>query len=59
MPKKCIICNKDAVLCIKDSSECYCQECAEEHFADLNCLAKIEDMVSKKIEEKIKDEPSC
>ena len=54
MPKKCIICNKDAVLCIKDSSECYCQECAEEHFADLNCLTKIEDNTSNVIKEKLK-----
>jgi hypothetical protein len=61
MPKKCIICNKDAVLCIKDSSECYCQECAEEHFADLNCLTKIEDNTSTIIKEKIKNntEDSC
>ena len=42
MPKKCIICNKEAVFCIRDSSESYCQECAEENFADIKILIKLE-----------------
>ena len=53
MPKKCIICNKEAVYAIKDSSEYYCEECAKESFEDLSCLKKIEGNVSKIIEEKI------
>jgi len=43
MPKKCIICEAQAEFCIKDSSECYCKECAVEHFADLELLQKIEE----------------
>ena len=57
MPKKCIICNREAMLCIKGSSEFYCQECAEEHFSDLSCLTKIEDNSSEAIKEKINSEP--
>ena len=41
MPKKCIICNKEALYAIKDSSECYCEDCAEENFGDITCLTKI------------------
>jgi len=42
MPKKCTICGKPAEFCVKNSSECYCLECAEEHFGDLSYLEKIE-----------------
>ena len=42
MPK-CIICHEQAEYAIKDSSESYCEECAEEHFGDLSCLTKIEE----------------
>ncbi|MFH1324712.1 MAG: hypothetical protein ABIH64_05670 [Nanoarchaeota archaeon] len=41
MPKKCIICGNAAEFCIKNSSESYCQGCAEESFDDLECLQKI------------------
>jgi len=41
MPKKCIICNKEAEFYIKYSSESYCKECAEENFDDLSYLEKI------------------
>jgi len=41
--KKCIICGEEAKFCIKGSSEYYCQECAEEHFADLSVLQKVEE----------------
>ena len=41
MPKKCIICLSEAGYAIKDSSESYCEGCAEEHFSDLGVLQKI------------------
>lgn len=43
MAKRCIICNKEAEFKIKDNNEFYCEECAEEHFADLSLLQKIEE----------------
>ena len=43
MGKKCIICGGEATFCIKGTSDYYCQECAEEHFADLSVLEKVED----------------
>lgn len=43
MVKKCIICNDGAEFKIKDSNEFYCEECAEEHFADLSLLQKVEE----------------
>jgi hypothetical protein len=60
MPKKCIICSKDAVYCIKNSSECYCSECAEENFDDVSCLTKLGEEDQKLIEDKmIEPEGSC
>ena len=47
MSRKCIICNVGAVYVIKDTSDYYCRECAEEHFGDLAMLVKVEDDVSK------------
>ena len=41
MPKKCIICGEEALFCIKDSSEFYCEECAKEQFADISYLHEI------------------
>ena len=41
--KKCIICGKKAEYCIKDSSECYCEECGMESFGDLSYLQKVEE----------------
>lgn len=43
MVKKCIICNEEAIFKIKDSNEFYCEECAEEHFADLSLLQRVEE----------------
>ncbi len=43
MVKRCIICNEEAEFKIKDNNEFYCQECAQEHFADLSLLQKIEE----------------
>ena len=42
MVKKCIICGEEAQFRIKDSPEFYCQECAEENFADLTVLQRVE-----------------
>lgn len=47
MAKKCIICNNAAELCIKDSSECYCVECAKEQFEDTSYLVSVEDEAKK------------
>lgn len=43
MVKKCIICNNPAVYQIKNTSDYYCPDCAEENFADISILVKVED----------------
>ena len=43
MGKKCIVCDAEAVYKIKDTSDYYCQECAQENFADLSLLVKVEE----------------
>ena len=43
MAKKCILCGEASVLRIKDTSDFYCQECAEDNFADISILVKVED----------------
>jgi hypothetical protein len=43
MGKKCIICLEEAKFKIKDTSDYYCQECAEENFNDLNLLVTMEE----------------
>lgn len=48
MPKKCILCEKEAEYSIKGSSETYCKECAVEQFQDVDYLQKIEEP-SKKV----------
>ncbi len=55
MPKKCILCEKEAEYCIKGSSESYCKECAVEQFQDVDYLQKIEDLQSKKVISLVKD----
>lgn len=47
MTKKCIICENPAELCIKDSSECYCIECAKDQFEDTSYLVKVEEETKK------------
>jgi len=42
MAKKCIICSNKAIFKIKNSSESYCKECAEENFNDLSYLEELE-----------------
>ena len=62
MAKKCTICGDPAEFCIKDSSECYCHECAQENFSDLSLLQKVEaqaqklkNIIKREIEEKIEE----
>lgn len=43
MGKKCIVCDAEAIYKIKDTSDYYCQECAQENFADLSLLVKVEE----------------
>jgi hypothetical protein len=43
MVKKCIVCNEVATYKIKDTSDYYCQECAEENFSGVDLLIKVED----------------
>ncbi len=55
MGKRCIVCNEIAEYMIKDSSDYYCEECAQENFADLNLLIKVEEeaqQLKKILEEK-------
>ena len=59
MPKKCIICGQEATLCVKDSSEYYCEECAHDQFADISYLQKIEEQaqaLKKLVDERMKEE---
>ena len=61
MNKKCVVCDAEAKYKIKDTSEFYCIECAEEHFGDLKMLVTLEDearRLKEYITEKIKDEQS-
>lgn len=56
MGKKCIICNQEAIYRIRDTSDYYCQDCAEENFGDLNVLVKVEEeaqTLKKMIEERL------
>jgi hypothetical protein len=43
MPKKCIICGKPAKFLIKGTSDYYCEECAEENFAEISMLQTVEE----------------
>lgn len=43
MGKKCIICGREAEFKIKDTPDYYCEECAEENFADLSMLVRVEE----------------
>ena len=40
--KKCIMCEKPAMFCIKHCNDYYCKECAHEHFNDLTFLVLVE-----------------
>ena len=43
MVKRCIVCEEKAEYKIKDNPDYYCAECAEENFADLKMLIKVEE----------------
>ncbi len=43
MAKKCMICNAPAVFQIKNTTDYYCTDCAEENFADVSVLVKVEE----------------
>ena len=43
MGKKCSVCDAEARYKIKDTSDYYCHECAQENFADLTLLVKVEE----------------
>ena len=47
MAKKCIMCGEEAKYCIKDTSDYYCEECAEENFGDVSMLIKVEEKAQK------------
>lgn len=55
MTKHCIICNDPATLKIKDTPDYYCQNCAEENFADISVLVKVEEE-AQKLKEYVKEE---
>jgi hypothetical protein len=60
MGKKCTICGKEAKYNIKDSSEYYCEECAEEQFDDVSALVKVEEQAKrlKRLIEEHEEDPS-
>ncbi len=41
--KKCVVCEEQAFLRIKDTSDYYCKECAEDNFEDISVLLRISD----------------
>ncbi len=47
MGKKCLICEGPAQYTIKDTSDFYCTECAEEQFGDVDMLVKLDDSKTK------------
>lgn len=56
MTKHCLICQEEAIFKIKDTFDYYCQECAEDNFADLSLLVKVEQeaqQLKKVIREKL------
>ena len=59
MKKKWIVCNNEAEYKIKDTSDYYCPDCAEENFADLSMLLKVEEEAKRLktlVDEKTNDE---
>ena len=57
MTKHCIICNDPAIFQIKDAPDYYCQNCAEENFADVSMLVKVEEE-AQKLKEYVKEKNS-
>lgn len=54
MPKKCILCDKEAEYVMKGTNDGYCKECAEDNFGDVSYLVKAEKEANK-IKELIKE----
>ncbi|HLD72302.1 MAG TPA: hypothetical protein VJA23_01840 [Candidatus Nanoarchaeia archaeon] len=58
MAKKCILCDGKAKFKIKDSTDFYCQDCAEDSFSDLDLLVKVEEeaqQLKRILQEKMND----
>ena len=58
MAKKCIICDDEATYRIKDTSDYYCDACAQENFGDLSLLIKVENeaqLLQEYIQHKIEE----
>ena len=53
MAKKCVVCDAQADFRIKDTSEFYCQECAEDNFSDISLLVEVEEQ-AQQLKETIK-----
>ena len=54
MAKKCIMCEKNADLMIKGTSDFYCRECAVEQFGNIEVLVSVDDeanRLKKKVDE--------
>jgi hypothetical protein len=47
MAKKCNICGNEAQYAVKDTSDFYCNTCAEEQFGELSLLVRVEDQAAK------------
>ena len=47
MVKKCTICGEEARFGVKDTSDYYCEECAEENFGDVSLLVSVEEQAKK------------
>lgn len=43
MVKRCIVCEEEAEYKIRDTSDYYCKDCADDNFADLTLLVKLEE----------------
>ena len=59
MGKKCIICAAEASYRIKDTSDFYCKDCAEENFSDISLLVKVEEearLLKKIVDEKLDED---
>jgi len=63
MPKKCILCEKNAKFAVKGSTDFYCEECAKETFGDVSVLVAVEEkagalkeFLDEKIEKKMNHE---
>jgi hypothetical protein len=60
MAKKCSICGDEAKYQVKDSSDFYCRDCAEEQFGDIAMLVRVEDQavkLKKVVDDRLNEEP--